>query len=180
MHMPRRHSRRLLLPPGWVALGFLLLLGCRVLLTHRRQLLPQRIIELGMPFLSKAEISPPLTDLSALERLRLYNPLAALKPTIRWHYVSFTGNPLIDSLSRVSLNKIAPLIRANVGGAEGLQVRFYKGATYDNMIYLLDLMHQLRQNDYWFANHGQTSTFYMVSEWAFIPDEHYTRPLTFE
>jgi len=32
MYVPRRHYRRLLLPPGWVALRFLLLLGCQVLL----------------------------------------------------------------------------------------------------------------------------------------------------
>jgi hypothetical protein len=176
MYAPRRHSRRLLLPPGWVALGSLLLLGCQVLLAHRRQMLPQRMIELWMPFLSKAEIRPPLTDLSALERLRLYNPVAALKPAIRWHYVSFTGNPLNDSLSRVALNKIVLLIRANIGGAEGVQVRFGAGATYDSMIYSLTIS----QEGCWFINNGQTSTFYIVSDWAFIPDEHYTRPLTFK
>jgi hypothetical protein len=176
MHVSRRHSRHMLLPPGWVALGFLLLLGCQVLLAHRRQMRQERMIELWMPFLSKAEISPPLTDLSALERLRLYNPMAALKPSIRWHYVSFTGNPLNDSSSRVALNKIVLLIRANIGGAEGVQVRFGAGATYDSMIYSLTSS----QEGCWFVNNGQISTFYIVSDWAFIPDEHYTRPLTFK
>lgn len=35
LFLPRRYYRRLLLPLGWVALGFLLLLGCQALLSHR-------------------------------------------------------------------------------------------------------------------------------------------------
>ena len=61
-----------------------------------------------------------------------------------------------------------------------MQVRFCENATYDTMIYSLNLVQQLSQKGYWFSSNGQTSTFYIVSDWAFIPDEHYTRPLSFE
>ncbi len=179
MHVPRRHSRRLLLAPGWVALGFLLLLGCQVILARRQQL-PLHIIELGMPFLDKKEVAKyPLSTLSALEKLRLHSPLAALKPTMYWQHVRFTGNRQNDSLSRVDLTKIVAPIRADIGGAQGVQVRFGEGATYDTMIYVLDLVQQVSPRYYWFGKNGNVTTFYIVSDWAFIPDEHYKRPLTF-
>ncbi|MGI4736024.1 MAG: hypothetical protein ACRYG7_12685 [Janthinobacterium lividum] len=52
MFLPRRHYRRLLLPPGWVALGFLLLLGCLALLSHRQQLRLENVLQLTMPRLT--------------------------------------------------------------------------------------------------------------------------------
>jgi len=180
MYVPRRHTRRLLLPPGWVALGFLLLLGCQALLARRQQLSP-RIIELGMPFLDKREVETyPLASLSALEKLRLHSPLAALKPTMHWQHIKFTGNRQNDSLSRVDLTKIVPPIRADIGGAQGVQVRFSEGATYDTMIDVLSLVQQVSPRYYWFGKNRSVTTFYIVSDWAFIPDEHYTRPLTFK
>ncbi len=62
-----------------------------------------------------------------------------------------------------------------MGSAEGIQVRFCESATYDSMIYALNLAQQSGLGGYWFASDEQTITLYLVSDWAFIPDEHYTR-----
>lgn len=118
-----------------------------------------------MPFLLKKEVEkPPFSELSEIEKLRLYKPLAALKPTIHWRYTSFNGNPFNDSLGRIFIKTGVPTVQASVGSAEGIQVHFYKGATYGNMVYLLDMMRQLHQEDYWFDIRSQTFTFYIVSE----------------
>jgi len=45
----RRFRRPLLLPPGWVALGFLLLIGCLLLQAHWRQLRLVNVVQLTMP-----------------------------------------------------------------------------------------------------------------------------------
>ena len=53
-YLPRRHRRRLLLPPGWVALAGLLLLGCLALRPWQERLKRQVVLELTMPPLNKS------------------------------------------------------------------------------------------------------------------------------
>lgn len=88
MFLPRRQYRCLLLPPGWLALGFLLLLGCQALLTHERQLHLSNVMQLTMPPLKPEKSNSCLIETSVYESVTNLN---VLRP---WHNADFTGNPI--------------------------------------------------------------------------------------
>jgi hypothetical protein len=160
MYAPRRHSRRLLLPPGWVALGFLLLLGCQALLAHRRQLRQERILQLVMPFYSK-EQAQAYEEYGRHYSIGAYKPLAGLINTPRWCTISLTGKPLNDFLS-ITTFKANVLALARDTSSAGIQVSFAPGATYGSLLRLLDIMESLGYGKYWFDIHGKEPIFYSI------------------
>jgi hypothetical protein len=162
MYMPRRHYRRLLLPPGWVALGFLLLLGCQVLLAHRRQMRVDYIMELPMPIpeemAAKLSYSPYIKPFA--------KPLADIKSTTRWSTVSFNGRKLNDFVNGAMAATAIRDIYARATHAAGVKVCFQEGATYGNLMTMLDLMYRLDRHRYWLDIEHSPTAFYVVNKQA--------------
>lgn len=160
MHVPRRHSRRLLLPPGWVALGFLLLLGCQALLAHRRQLRQYGVMQLTMP---------PVTLDTAMARLMgkdydiPYMSLSELDTVRAWHNVEYRGRLLTDADNRLHIAVALQAIKDDTARAGGVRIRLHEHATYTNFIEALDMMNIYNQKKYFLDVRHQTITLYAIT-----------------
>jgi hypothetical protein len=169
MYVPRRHSRRLLLPPGWVALGFLLLLGCQVLLAHRRQMQVPNVIQLQMPELKSTVSTVNLGD-STLRFDFSYDSRrarAAADTSRRWHDFTLNGSAT-DSVTMFSALDAIETIRADTVHAGAVRVRFKAGTTYKALVHLLDIIEidfnkRPGKGDYWFDVRRQAGIFYIIT-----------------
>jgi hypothetical protein len=165
MHIPRRHSRRLLLPPGWVALGFLLLLGCQALLAHRQQISVYHKLELAMPIpenMSAKTYHTPYVK-------AFTKPLADIKPATRWSIINLNGRKLHDFVNSALVATAVQGIDADATQAAGVKICFQTGATYSNVIAMLDLVNRLDHPRYWLDVEHQPTAFYAVNSKAVKP-----------
>jgi hypothetical protein len=163
MYAPRRHTRRLLLPPGWVALGFLLLLGCQALLAHRQQISVYHKLELAMPIPEKMAAQYPSYD--AIRQFS--NLLSYIKSETQWGSVNFNGKKLNDFISDAMTVNAVQAMRADTAHARGVRIYFRLGATYDNLVAVLDLMDRLGHPIYWLDIEHSPTVFYVVNKQAF-------------
>lgn len=162
MYVPRLHSRRLLLPPGWVALGFLLLLGCQALLAHRSQIRIDYRVELAMPIPEKM-----VAKLDYVSPMKPFTkPLADIKPVTHWHTVSLKGRKLNDFVNSAVAATALRSIDAEITQAAGVKVCFQQGATNSNLLAMLDLVNRLGHPIYWLDIEHQPTTFYAVNRQA--------------
>lgn len=161
MHIPRRHSRRLLLPPGWVALGFLLLLGYQALLAHRRQMLQERVLSLVMPFYSEKQANKYKT----LEHYGIgaYKPLASLLSAPHWRIINLAGKPLNDFFATAATETAVQALKNDTSSA-GIHVAFTVGATYCNLVQLLNVMQRQKDEKYWLDIHENTPVLYSIGK----------------
>jgi len=164
MFLPRRCYRRLLLPPGWLALGFLLLLGCLALMSHERQLSVETILQLTMP-LSKKKVEERRRAGEPYYQL-FSNPLDSLNTTTHWYNVNFDGAALNDFINKAAVETVVPAMKADTSHAKGVRIYFRQGATYGNLVSLVDLMNRLRYRYYWFDIEHHPTTFYVVNNQA--------------
>ncbi|MDO7883982.1 hypothetical protein [Hymenobacter cheonanensis] len=159
MRMPRRVRRRLLLPPGWVALGFLLLLGCQVLQPWERQFKLWNMMQVTLPPL-KADTSylhflrKHVKDKQAIEynpytSSRSKNEVITLQKMRPWHDTEFRGVFLADFLNAATTESAIRKIIADTSHAGGVRVRFLPGSTYTNLVKVLDIMRYTDQKKYW-------------------------------
>ncbi|RZJ86791.1 MAG: hypothetical protein EOO60_13005 [Hymenobacter sp.] len=160
MYAPRRHVRRLLLPPGWVALGFLLLLGCQALLTHRRQLQPYSVMQLAM--------LPLQPDKAISRRVPVYGSITELNKFRPWRDAEFTGTSIKDFINAASAETAIEAIKADTGQAGGVRIRFGQHATYSNLIRVLDMMNYLNQKIYWLDIRHNPTTLYAITN-KYVP-----------
>ena len=176
MLVPRRMRRRLLLPPGWVALGFLLLLGCQALQPWAGRLRQWNALQLTMfplkadtstsyfRFLKKypehklkKEFNPYVTPLQNVAA----NTLQKMRP---WHNVEFNGNRLADFLSAATTESAIRKIIADTSHAGGVRIRFLPRATYANLVKVLDIMNYTNQKKYFLDIHHQPTTLYAITD----------------
>ena len=155
MYLPRRHSRRLLLPPGWVALGFLLLLGCQALLTHRRQMRLPNVMQLQMlPW------KPSKGDTWSVP---VYGSKVELNNFRPWRDAEFTGAPINDFANAAFTETAIKAIKADTSQAGGVRIRFGQHAAYSNLIRVLDMMNYLNQKRYWLDIRHNPTTLYAIT-----------------
>jgi hypothetical protein len=155
MYLPRRHSRRLLLPPGWVALGLLLLLGCQALLTHWRQMRLPNVMQLQMPPWKPSE--------GKFWGVPVYGSKAELNNFRPWHDAEFTGAPINDFVNDAFTETAVKAIQADTSQAGGMRIRFGRHATYSNLIKVLDMMNYLNQKRYWLDIRHNPITLYAIT-----------------
>lgn len=165
MYVPRRHSRRLLLPSGWVALGFLLLLGCQVLLAHRRQMSVYYKLELTMPIPEKMAAKYPAYD--GIQQFS--NLLSHINRETQWGRVDFNAKKLNDFISDAMTTNAVQAVRADTAYARGVRIYFRPGTTHGNLVSVLDLMNRLGCQIYWLDIEHSPTVFYVVNKKAFKP-----------
>jgi hypothetical protein len=160
MKKPRRVRRRLLLPPGWVALGFLLLLCCQAIQPWEQQLRQISVLQLTMP-----KLKPTSTDIEEYgkEYQIAYKPLAELNKVRPWHDAEFKGEELRDFFSAAATESAVRKIIADTSHVGGVRVRFLPGATYANLVKVLDILTYTNQKKYWLDIRHQPITFYAIT-----------------
>jgi len=155
MLVPRRVRRRLLLPPGWVALGFLLLLGCQALQPWRKELIPYSMMQMTMPALH-------VDKLAAWNKV-VYQAPAQLDTFRTWYTIDFKGQRLSDFFSAAATESAIRKIIADTSHIGGVRIRFLPGATYANLVKALDIMNYTNQKKYWLDIHHQPTTLYAIT-----------------
>jgi hypothetical protein len=161
MMKPRRVHRRLLLPPGWVALGFLLLLGCQALQPWAKQLKLQNALQLTMPPLRLHQEEGLHYAKSYID---LYRTPAALNNMRCWQNAAFKGEELSDFFNATITEAAIRNIIADTSHAGGVRVRFLPGATYTNLVRVLDIMHHTNQKKYWLDIRHSPTTLYAITD----------------
>lgn len=171
LRLPRRFRRRLLLPPGWVALGSLLLLGCLLLRAQERRLRPANIVQLNLPRYhptvqqlafyrlgsdGRAEYSP-FTDTGGAQATA---HLAQLRP---WRSFALRGQPTADSLQLLAAETAVQTIQADTSHAGGIRVRLSAGVTYRKLIALLDMVNRRQVSRYWLDTRRRPTTLYIIT-----------------
>ena len=167
MRVSRRVRRRLLLPPGWVALGFLLLLGCQALRPWAGQLRQWNVMGVTLPAFH--------VNKSAPWNAVFYQSPKQLSSFWPWQDAAFTGNKLADFLNAASTESAIRQIMADTSHAGGVRIRFLPGATYANLVKVLDIMNYTDQKKYWLDIHHEPTTLYAITDVA-LPAQ--LRPLS--
>jgi len=155
MRVPRRCRRRLLLPPGWVALGFLLLLGCQALQPWQGQLRFWNMLQVTMP------ARKPVAGMSWNDVV--YRSPRQLNHFRAWHEVKLVGQALPDFFSLNELETATRAIQTDTSHVGGVRVRFGPGATYANLVQVLDCMLCTGQPKYWWDIRYRSTTFYAIT-----------------
>jgi hypothetical protein len=168
MKMPRRVHRRLLLPPGWVALGFLLLLGCQALQPWQKRIKLWNVLQVTMPALH--------LDKNAYRNEVIYQSPTQLNKLRPWYDITFQGKQLLDFLNAANAESAVLKNIADSSHAGGVRIRFLPGATYGNLVKALDIMNYTNQKKYWLDIHHQPVMLYAITEEQ-NPQKHGTMPV---
>ncbi len=164
-HLPRRHRRPLLFPPGLLALAGLLLLGCVALGRWEPALRRYNVMQLTMPVLplptdtSKASVR---FDVPSLAKVRAMGP---------WRDNYFTGKP--DNILREHSHIAAEIhaMMADSGQRGRVRVRLASTAHYKDLVFLLDLMNRENVKKYWLDIVHKPTIFYAFTD-VIKPDDY--------
>ncbi|MCB2377882.1 hypothetical protein LGH70_09835 [Hymenobacter sp. BT635] len=171
LYPARRHRRPLLFPPGLLALGFLLLLGCQVLRPWYRQLKPRYVLQLTVPpkpvsdyILPQYEEGEKFAKLNGFtpttnEYLHRYSQLAYYRP---WQDFAFTGISEQDAAIAREAQQALRAMQADTLHAQGVRIRFGEQATYAGLIRVLDLASAIERQ--MLDLHHEPATFYAFTD----------------
>ena len=150
----RRHRRRLLFPPGLLALAGLLWLGCVAIRSWQEELMRKSVVQLTIPSLHIDKNSPfysnspVLLSPRALDRFRL------------WHDVYFNGQRHNDSINLLKLNRTVAYMQAHASRNNGIRIRFSPNAKYTHLIAALNSMLKYDVQKYWLDIKHQPTALY--------------------
>lgn len=171
---PQRFRRPLLLQPGWLALGCLLLLGTLLLQKHWQQLRLVNALQITMPPLkANASLIAFYRERNRGRNTADYNPytdvgdknaLAKIDRMRPWHTIDFGGQPLADFFNAQAIESIVRLIIADSGHASGVRIRFRANTTYANLVRVLDIINYTGQKKYWLDNRLRPATLYAITD----------------
>ena len=159
-YLPRRHRRRLLLPPGLVALAGLLLLGCLALRPWQELAKVHGVIQLTVPIY---EAHPHLPTI----RFLVPNPDTMCERRFRYQAL-LNGNATHDQRQ---YRRIVAAIRAITSDNKhnGLVcVQLASTARYENMVAMLDLVKRMNLHQHWFDFTRKPTSFYIFSSQEII------------
>lgn len=172
MYLPRRHARRLLLPPGWVALGFLLLLGCQLIMRAQRlQAKPQRVIRLVIPKLKEDTAIINLTHTPA------YKSLSELNKLRKWQTIEFTGEPIHDFFKVTEANSAFTKLDFINCPTGGIRLHFQPSTSYATLVGILSVYQEKDQPFYWGGSEQDMETGLLHVHWNWLDVRH--KPLAF-
>ncbi|TGE29434.1 hypothetical protein [Hymenobacter metallicola] len=140
LYPARRYRRPLLFPPGLLALGFLLLLGCLALRPWHRQLKPRYFIQLTLVPKPVSDSILSLGGLSLLQsssgkNLFLYSQLAGFRS---WRDFTFTGSSGQDAATMQQTQQAFEAMLPDSLHARGIRIRFEDQSTYASMVRMLE------------------------------------------
>jgi hypothetical protein len=167
-HLPRRHRRKLLFPPGLLALAGLLWLGCVVVGSWQEQLSRKVVVQLTMPPRPTSDtifVHMPRAYLREPEMIPfLYSQLFTL---YSWQNIELNGRSVNDSISVSSISKAIKQIRTDTIPNCGIRIRLTSKVRYKTFIQLLDQMELNNQKKYLFdMYHGPFALYVLVDKYT--------------
>lgn len=151
-HLPRRHHRRLLLPPGLLALAGLLLLGCLALRPWQERLTRRSVIQLTMPPVNESNTIWPVHDFEPCDSFMLKESKLNYSNVLtyrEWTTISFGQGQRLDTLA---VHKLKIILRSkgpeSSWGKSGLRVCFTPHAHYASLALVLGLFQQFHIQQY--------------------------------
>ena len=148
LYLPRRHHRRLLLPPGLLTLAGLLLVGCLALRPWQERLTQRSVLELTMPV---------RYGHSTINNVFEPNELTKFND---WYDTYFDGSRSGDARHALGIIRQVAAMQAMPLRDQRLRVQLGSQATYSELVFLLDAMARFNIKKYVLdVNHGPT-TFY--------------------
>ncbi|WP_460620901.1 hypothetical protein [Hymenobacter tenuis] len=157
--LPRRHHRHLLLPPGLVALAWLLLLGCLAL--------------------------PSIIPRQAVMEIRLFNPKGPQGclvgfPTPQqidkwgpWQNITVSSNEWAGYFDMRMVESVCLFIKEDIPEQRALRVYFDESTSYNTLIQLLDIPIRMGIHKHWLDLRRPPFTFNLLGNDPPIPP-HYS------
>ncbi|MDO7877765.1 hypothetical protein Q5H93_23720 [Hymenobacter sp. ASUV-10] len=156
LYLPRRHRRRLLLPPGLLALAGGVLVSCLGLLASPHVLRLQSVLQLKMPLLHPDDE----WDFRAPSQLLSRYQLERFRP---WHNSYFSSDPAANRREQLRLTTAVRNMVADTWHSGGVRVHFTPRARYEQLIFTLDLMNRENVKKYWIDHRKGNTTFYAIT-----------------
>ena len=167
LYCPRRHRRKLLFPPGLLALACLLLLGC-LRLGQDARLRPKAILKFYMP------VSPSrlhkLNNLSAANSLNKpfippsrYLSKDSLDKFRTWNDFKIDYDEFQNYINLITIDNITTQYKQDSLKENGLRVQFASNAKYKNLINLLNILDKNNIKKYWFDIYNDIPIFYAIT-----------------
>ena len=165
-HLPRRHRRHLLFPPGLLALAGLLWLGCGAMRPWQEHLTPRYYVSLSTPPIPVSDtILPAMRIFSGyLTKPFLYSQLYSL---YTWQDVVFNGDAAHDSSALSLISQSIQRMRVDTIPNGGIRIRVSPPSKYKELIRLLDLMTSVDQKKYLIDfYHGPLTVYVLVDSYT--------------
>ena len=132
LYIPRRHRRKLLLPPGLLALAFLLLVGCGVIAPIVKER-TKAVLQLTFP------TPTPLTF--GYTKIPWESPqqLANMR---QWESYEITGNKLLDWYNWQLAQRTIKALHSSPDSVRGTRIYFRQNAKYEYIIKALSYLNR--------------------------------------
>lgn len=168
--LPRRHRRKLLFPPGLLALAGLLWLGVVAIGPWQEKLTKRSVLQLTMP---PKPVSDTIYQSNSYPITRtipfLYSQLFNL---YTWQDIELNGNAAHDSTAVRAIAQGIEKLRNDTLPNGGVRVRIRPSARYKELVRLLDLMNECSQEKYLVdIHHGPTTLYALVDSYTPQPSE---------
>ena len=167
-YLPRRHRRKLLFPPGLLALAGLLWLGC-VALSGNVRLKRYSVLQLTVPILHKP---------SDENDSRFWFSPQALDSMRRWQTFRLTGFSFADTIA-VSHILMSLSVLHSAADSTGVKIVFGESSKYTDFICLLNAAERFGIRKYAFETRMQLPVLYFLSDRPLIcyPTDYPPMPL---
>lgn len=153
-YLPRHHRRPLLFPPGLLALAGLLWLGCVALQRWEPALRQYRFLQLTLPMLPLPTNEPLPSDrfdLTFVDKFRT---------TSHWLSYFLTGK-LED---RLRVTTAIHVMMADSSHRGRVSISLGPATHYEDLIFILDLMHNEKVQKYWLDIAHKPVTLYALTD----------------
>ncbi|WP_157541406.1 hypothetical protein [Hymenobacter aerophilus] len=157
LSLPCLHRRRLLLPPGLLALTWLLWLSC-VALPQVRGVRVQHVMEVN--FLPLQPNSDILADYIVEGPSLPYSSSAIIAAFRPWQVFAVTGNLFEDYFALRNAQAVFHHLEVDPNHDRGLQVRIGQEASYSSLVQVLDWCNVYGMKKYWVDLRHELTTFY--------------------
>jgi len=152
LHLPRRHRRPLLFPPGLLALAWLLWLGCVAMPQMRGMQRPRQVVMQLTALPIHGDIFgffPPVY--SSEQQLEVFRA---------WQTIAFTGNQWADYFSYKQASNEATYVNSDYTYKAGMRVEFQPGSTYNSLILIINMLQKEGIRKWWLDTQHQPTTLY--------------------
>jgi hypothetical protein len=156
-HLPRRHRRKLLLPPGLLALAGLLWLGSVVVGSWQEELKQWYVLQLTMP------IRTAHHDKNSI-RFELPNPDTVCRPCA-WKDVYLTNrNDSTDRQEQIRAENAVYAMMHDTEHSNGVRIHFAKAVRFRHLIFALNTLERENVRKYWLDIHHTPTVLYAFYE----------------
>ncbi|MBF9239919.1 hypothetical protein I2I05_21180 [Hymenobacter sp. BT683] len=145
---PRHHRRKLLFPPGLLALAGLLWLGCFYIRQDSR-LKRATVLQLTVPELDEVYFGHPLT----------VRYLAGMR---QWHTFKLIGVTSSDLITVRQVISCLPTLYSSQDSIQGVKVTFGRNSKYSDLIHILSALNQAEINRFAFETRTSLPILYII------------------